>query len=181
MVSSEVPHEPLSEAVIVTLPAFSIVMRTPPLVSPRSICTIVGSDADHFTAAPLTPFATAGIWKVCELPSMYAEYIGLNEMGRLFAVHGPSLPPPPPAPAFPAGVSPSPVGLSEEQPSVLSPSVPEEMAASVRTRRVESAFMTYTFSSDSNDDGGPYFRPRCSIDDFIERKRRDARRHRARG
>jgi hypothetical protein len=83
---------------------------------------------------------------------MYSEYIGLNEMERLFAVHGASALPPPPPPPVPVA-SPLP-GLSEEQPSVLSPSVLEEMAARVKTRRVESAFMTYTFSSDSNGDGG---------------------------
>src|SRR5262249_47220999 len=62
MVRSEVPHMPPASAVIVTFPAFFVVIMT--TLPWLSSVTIDGSDADHLTPAPLTPLTIAGTLNV---------------------------------------------------------------------------------------------------------------------
>ncbi len=82
IVSSEAPHRLPALAMIDTLPAFRVVIITPPVVGSVSSFTMLGSEALQSMLVWLAsmPVTTAGTWNVCT-PS-YAEYIGEKTMLR---------------------------------------------------------------------------------------------------
>jgi hypothetical protein len=60
MMSGALPQRSPALAWIVTVPGFSVVKIAPPVVLSVSIATMLGSEALHSTAAPLTPLTMAG-------------------------------------------------------------------------------------------------------------------------
>ena len=97
--SVEEPHRLPAVAMMFTVPAFSAVMRMPPVDVSCSMVSIVGSDAPHCTAAEEMPFTTAGIWYLCD--DSYAEYIGAKTISSALdaqLVGAASVPPSAPPP-----------------------------------------------------------------------------------